>query len=197
MKVRKSGDRHPLLLTRRTFDRVWRATLLLGLTLLAVWALPLIRETAFFGFSSKALILVGAAVSLTLCVLAFLARYAAYTRAYSDHLRVVTPLLRFNISYRRMRSAYPVLFQQLFPATGASWSQRKFLGPLYGKTAVIVELKGYPIEPKVLKLFLPPQMLSPRSTGLVILVPDWMKFSTELDTLHGNWLQTQSKKVKS
>jgi len=109
----------------------------------------------------------------------------------------VTPFLRLNISFRRMRSAHPALLQQLFPPQSAKWAQRRFLEPFYGKTVLVIELKGYPLSPFLLRLFLPEQMFSTRSEGLVILTDDWMKFSTELDSMHGNWLQAQKNKTKS
>jgi hypothetical protein len=105
---------------------------------------------------------------------------------------VSTPFLRFRISFRRMRSVYPVLVQQLFPKEEAKWTERNFLEPFYGKTALVMELKGFPLNPVLLRLFLPAQMFSPRTTGFVIIVPDWMKLSTELDSFHGAWLQRES-----
>jgi hypothetical protein len=91
---------------------------------------------------------------------------------------------------------HPTLVQQLFPPGESSWAQRSFLEPFYGKTAVVIELHGYPMSPALLKLFLPAQMFSPQFTGFVILVPDWMKMSTELDSFYGAWLQTQGVRAK-
>jgi hypothetical protein len=65
------------------------------------------------------------------------------------------------------------------------------LDPFYGRTAVVVELSDYPMNPRIMRFFLAPQMFSPRSKGLVFLVPDWMAFSTELDSFWGAWLQSQ------
>jgi hypothetical protein len=124
-----------------------------------------------------------------LTAFAFFGRFMAYVQPHAQYLSVVTPFLRMKVSYRRFRSVYPVLVQQLFPPKDSKWSHRNFLEPFYGKTAVVINLKGYPINPSVLKLFLPSQMFSPRTTGLVIVVPDWMGFSTELDTLQGTWVQ--------
>ena len=192
MKTRKHGDRHPLLLYRRTLDRIWKMALLIGLLLGAVWVLTMVRPATLPAGSSGFLLLVAAVVALVLSVLVYLARFTAYSQVYTDHFRIVTPLLRLNVSYQRLRTTHPVLLQQLFPMDKAKWAERKFLEPLYGKTAVVVELKGYPMKPALLKLFLPAQMFSPQTTGLVMLVPDWMKFSTELDVFHGNWLQSQT-----
>jgi hypothetical protein len=111
-------------------------------------------------------------------------------------MSLVTPLFRLNISFQRLRSAHPALIQQLFPAKESSWARRSYLKPFYGKTAIVVELKGYPLNPALLRLFFTKEMFSPRNKGFVILVPDWMKFSTDLDTLHGKWLGGQNIKGK-
>jgi hypothetical protein len=120
----------------------------------------------------------------------------AYLQIYSNYLSVVTPFLRLKISFRRVRSIHPTLVQQLFPPNESSWSQRSFLEPFYGKTAVVVELTDYPMNPALLRLFLPAQMFSPHFIGLVFLVPDWMKLSTELDSVYGAWLQGQGGRAK-
>jgi len=148
------------------------------------------------GISSDIWFLIVAVVALSISAFAFVARYRAYVQVHNDYLSVVTPFLVFRVSFRRMRSAYPVLLQQLFPSDKARWSERQFLEPFYGKTVVVVEMRGYPLNPKLMKLFLPPQMFSPRATGLVFLVPDWMVFSTELDSFHGNWLQAQRSRAR-
>jgi hypothetical protein len=43
------------------------------------------------------------------------------------------------------------------------------------------------MSPKMLKIFLAPQMFSPQGKGFVFLVPDWMDFSTELDSFRSSW----------
>jgi hypothetical protein len=113
-------------------------------------------------------------------------------QAQPDSLKIVTPFLRFHISYQRMRSVRPTLTQQVFPPEKSSWSQRSFLEPFYGKTVLVVDLKGFPIRPGLLKLFLPDSMFARSTTGLVLMVPDWMQLSTDIDTFRGTWLQKES-----
>ena len=196
VKSKKASGRYPLLLYRRTMDRVWVLALLLGLLLIAVAGWALVNETMIFGVSSNIWLFAAAIVALVLSVFAFMARFVAYLQVFSNYLSVVTPFLRLKISFRRVRSVYPTLIQQLFPPQGSSWSQRSFLEPFYGKTAVVVELIDYPINPALLRLFLPAQMFSPQLPGLVFLVPDWLKLSTELDSFYGAWLQAQGGRTK-
>jgi len=192
MKTPRAGGRHPLLFYRRTMDRIWKITLALGILLIAVSAFSLLRPIQRFGMSSDAWLFVTAAVSLALSIFAFFARFLAYVQAQPDSLKIVTPFLRFHVSYKRMRSVRPTLTQQMFPPEKSSWSQRSFLEPFYGKTVLVVELKGFPISPGLLKLFLPDSMFARTTTGLVLMVPDWMQLSTDIDTFRGVWLQKES-----
>jgi len=43
-----------------------------------------------------------------------------------------------------------------------------------------------------LRFFLGKTSLLPHGTGLVLMVPDWMTLSTELDSIYGNWRQGRS-----
>jgi len=196
-KPSRKGTRHPLLMYRRMMDRVWKYTLVLGLVLAAATRWQLLRERDIFGWSSNIWIFSAAALSLIVCGFAFVTRYMAYVQVREDALRLYTPFLRLKISYRRIRSVHPALMQQLFPPEKSNWSQRSFLEPFYGLTALVVELRGYPMDPALLRLFLPGQMFSPRSQGFVIMVKDWMKFSTEFDSLHGAWLQNQGTRQRT
>jgi hypothetical protein len=192
MKTPRAGGRHPLLFYRRTMDRIWKATFLLGIVLASVSAFSLLRPIQLFGMSSETWIFVTAVVAFALSVFAFFARFVAYVQAQPNSLNIVTPFLRFHISYKRMRSVRPTLTQQVFPPEKASWSQRTYLEPFYGKTVLVVEMKGFPINPALLKLFLPDSMFARTTTGLVLMVPDWMQLSTDIDTFRGTWLQKES-----
>lgn len=190
----KSGKRHPLLFYRRAMDRLWLATLFLGLILGIVWLWFWWSDVPLISSGNETWLLAGSVAALAFTVFAFFARRAAYVQPQRDHLRLVTPFLRMNISYRRIRSVHPAGFQQLFPPGKASWAQRSFLEPFYGRTAVVVDLTSYPMSPFLLRFFLAPQMFSPQSTGFVFLVPDWMEFSTELDSFRSMRAQPQSSK---
>jgi hypothetical protein len=193
MKTMRAGGRHPLLFYRRTMDRIWVATLALGIVLGVAANFGLLKPVPVLGISSDVWLFVAAVVALALSAFAFFSRFVAYVQATPDSLRVVTPFLRFQISYKRMRSVRPTLTQQAFPPEKSSWSQRNYLAPFYGKTALVVELRGFPTSPALLKLFLPDSMFARTTTGLVLVVSDWMQLSTEIDSFRGAWLQQESK----
>jgi len=196
-KPPKKGVRHPLLLYRRTMDRVGEYTLILAIFLGVAGGWPLLKETWIFGYSSNLWLLVTALLSFAISVFAYLTRLASYVQVTNSTLNVVTPFIRLKISYRRIQSVHPVLVQQLFPPETLTWAQRSYLSAFTGKTALLAELRGYPISPVILRLFWTPQMFSPQSPGLVLLVSDWMQLSTEFDSFYGSWLQTQGSRPPS
>jgi hypothetical protein len=95
--------------------------------------------------------------------------------------------LLLKISYRRIRSVRNSELQDIFPPKSVRWAVRDLLEPFYGTSAVILELNGYPVSPMLLRLLLPPTMLMPKGTGLVLVVKDWMALSTELDSFNDNF----------
>lgn len=183
----RTGTRHPLLMYRRVWDRIWLASSIFGILLVALWwqsgsgTNPIIRT------ADNIWILMGGVIAFALGVFGFLARNMSFVQPYNAYLRLATPFLRMNISYRRLRSVRPADIAQLFPPKEQGWAGQQFLTPFYGRTAVAVELNDYPISPRLLRLFLPRQIFLPQGTGFVLIVKDWMKLSAELDTFRGAW----------
>jgi hypothetical protein len=197
MEAKNVGDRHPLLFYQRTMGRMWRLTLFLGLILIGTWVITQIGTASPFLRAGGVLLLAAGIIVLMVSVFAFFARFMAYVQAQRKFLKIVTPFLRMKVSYRRMRSVRPMLVQQIFPKDKSRRSQRNFLEPFYGKTALILDLKGFPMNPTLLRLFIPAQMFSPQTTGFVLVVPDWMKLSTELESFRGSWLQAGKARERS
>lgn len=185
-----------MLLYRRTMDRVWGITLLLGFVLLALWWFGLAFTPFYRAGWLDTLTLLGGIISLMVGVFAFFGRYLSYVQANADHLLIRTPFIRLITSYRRVLGIRSTEFHRLFDPEQFSWSERNYLDPFIGSTAVIVHLRDYPFSPRLLRLFFPKFMLSPREKGFVLLVPDWMAFSLEADSRFSAWLQTQQAKTR-
>jgi hypothetical protein len=188
MKAKKFGKRHRLLIYQRVMDRLWAATLVLGLAVVAAWwwggsIFPLLSDPL------DTILVAGGAVLVTLGILMNLMRSMAYVQAFTDHLRVATPFIRLKISYRRIRTVHPVEFHKLFPPSTAGWADHRLLEPFYGGTVLVVELTEFPVRQSVLRMFLPRVMFSTQTKGLVLVVKDWMALSTEIESYMGVWLQ--------
>lgn len=184
MAKRNPGNRHILLLYQRTWDRLRKSTLLLGVILGLVWwqsgsELVLIQN------ADNLWVLAGAVICLLIGLFAWIARNMSYIQPQANHFQIATPFMKINVSYRRVRTVRPIDLTQIFPPDQQKWATLKILTPLYGYTALAIELKGYPLSPFALRLFFPPQFFLPQATGFVLIVKDWMKLSTELDTRIG------------
>jgi hypothetical protein len=71
----------------------------------------------------------------------------------------------------------------IFNYKGMSWWVKEIFSPLATKTALLIELTGYPISPTLLRLFLYRFFFKDKTPHLVILVEDWMRFSSELESM--------------
>ena len=180
---RRAGKRYPLLLYTRMLDRWWPALLLIGLGTLAL-ACPSYSDVYVrLTEPRRWMTLAGVGGLLVTCSLVMLLlRSSAHVQAFSDHLRLVTPFLRLSISYRRVLRVNTAALSTLFPPRGLRGLKRDILEPLFGQTALVIDLKALPMPRALLKLFLSPFFFKDSTPHIVILVKDWMGFSTELES---------------
>nr|BAL53184.1 hypothetical protein HGMM_F05B10C06 [uncultured Chloroflexota bacterium] len=181
MKTETVGKRYPLLIYVRMMDRWWPATLLLGLVLLVLaWGLargPLHGEPwRWMGLSLAGIL----ALLITLLLLVF--RHLAYIQPCAENIRIVTPFFRFRISYQFLRRVTSGEMYALFPAARLSSWDREILEPLLHKTALVMEFHRWPLAPFILRLFLSPFFFRDKTPHLIILVDNWMRLNTELES---------------
>jgi hypothetical protein len=110
-------------------------------------------------------------------------RHIAYVQPFPNHLRLVTPFFRINISYKRFRKTTTTEMRYLFPVKSMSGWVQDIFAPLASQTAMVIELNGYPVPPFVMRFFLSRFFFKDKTPHLVILVKDWMGFSSELDSM--------------
>jgi hypothetical protein len=189
----KSGSRHQLIIYRFMLDRWWRSTLLTGIVLLILAAglvgLPVILPKINFMWVAdwKLWIVAGAGgFAVIFSIFLMLIRKNAYVQPFENHLRLSTPFLRLNIAYRRINRTSTAELQQLFPPNRSSKWQKELLRPLATKIVLVLDLAGFPISRTILKFFLSPFFFPDDSPKLALLVPDWIKFSTELESKRGS-----------
>ena len=176
----KGGRRYPLVIYTHMVNRWWPMILSLGLALLALsWAL---RSWGFEDWRWLAFSSIGG-LCVFLGFLLLLMRKSAYVQPFKDHLRLATPFLRLNISYKRILRATSSNMGVLFPPQSVSNWRAEIIGPLAKMTALVIELNGYPMAQSSLRLFLSPLFFKDKTPHFVILVDDWMKFSSELESM--------------
>jgi len=179
----RAGRRYPLVMYTRMLDRWWPAVLLLAVSLFALaWALHSYYPEETFSWRWITLASVGGLAFLFALFLLLMRKYA-YVQPRADHLRLVTPFLRMNISYKRLVRSSSAMLGGLFPPSSVSSWQREIIEPLTNRTAVVIELNGHPLSRGMLRLFLSPFFFKDKTPHFVLLVDDWMKFSAELESL--------------
>ena len=175
----KGGRRYPLVIYTVMIDR-WRPVFFtLGLAMLGItWALYS-RNTVqwrWLTMGSVSVFMIFVSIMLTLM------RKSAYIQPFQDYFKLVTPFLRLNISYKRVRRASSANFGALFPKNSVTKWQAEIIEPLAKMTAIVIELNGFPMKQSSLKLFLSPLFFKDKTPHFVILINDWMQFSSELDS---------------
>ncbi|MEW6404030.1 MAG: hypothetical protein AB1649_19720 [Chloroflexota bacterium] len=188
----KAGRRYPLVMYTHMINRWWPAVLTLGIGLLALaWVLQ------WWGFEAWRWFTLGSVGLFVLVIALFMwaLRKSAYVQLFADHLRLVTPFLRINISYKRFRRTSSATMGALFPPNSISSWRRDIVAPLARMTALVIELNGYPISQQVLRFFLSPFFFKDKTPHFVLLVEDWMRFSSELETMRagGGFVAPQQK----
>jgi hypothetical protein len=182
--AKRAGKRYPLLVYTRMLDRWWPALFFIGMGMLAL-AWPFYsdlytRLTQPWRWMTLAV--VGCVVMAAALVLLVMRR-SAYVQPFPDHLRVATPFLRMNISYRRFQRTTTASMATLFPPRNFHGLKRDILEPLLSRTALVIDLNELPIPAATLRLFLSPFFFKDRTQHIVILVRNWLQLSTELQSM--------------
>jgi hypothetical protein len=185
----RGGQRHRLILYTYILNRWWRATLGIGVVLLALvaavaWLPSVLPRYTPPQVADRTLWFAGGtgAYAVLLAIFLVALRKSAYVQPFGTHLLLVTPFLRMNISYQRFIKTSSAEMGRLFSLEHLKGRNRAFLRPLAGQTVIVLELKGWPLPRRVLKLFLSPFFFPDRTARLALLVPDWMKFSIEMES---------------
>lgn len=179
----KAGRRYPLVIYTHMLNRWWPATFTLSLALFAVaWGVSRTPDGQIQPFLVDTIAGLGG-LAFVFTLFLFIIRKSAYVQPFDTYLRLVTPFLRINISYRRFRGSTTTELRSLFPPKSMSNWQREIIAPLSGMTAIVINLNGYPVPPVMLRLFLSSFFFKDKTPHLVLLVKDWLRFSTELESM--------------
>ncbi len=187
----KAGKKYSLVIYTRMIDRWWPALFILGLALIAL-AWPFYQDVyKRLAEPWRWMTMAGlGAFVILVSLMMLIMRKSAYVQPFGDHLKLATPLLRLNISYRRIQRSTTATMSSLFPPKSMKGMRRDILQPLANMTAVVIELNAFPMSPSVLRLFLSPFFFKDKSPHFVILVSNWMAFSTELESMRVNGSQS-------
>jgi hypothetical protein len=194
----RHGRRHRLVLYTLILNHWWKLTQAIGIILLAlaicmgILPVPLPAYLSLHVSYFTPWIFAGAGgYALVLSLFLIAIRKSAYVQPFAHHLRLVTPFLRLNISYRRISKASSVEVQYLYRLKKLKEWQLRLLRPLAGQTAIVLDMQGWPVPRRLLSLFLSPYFFPDKGSRLALFVPKWMDFSTELESYRSTWLDSQ------
>jgi len=179
----RAGHKYPLIVYQHMVNRWWPAMFALGLGMFALAYSEYIDSIGHFLVWRWQLPGGIGALAVVVGLFFFIIRYVAYVRPLPNYLKIVTPFMRLNISYKRIRKTTATEMHYLFPRNSMSGWVQDIFAPLATRTAVILELSSFPVSPKLMRLFLSRFFFKDQTPHIVILVKDWMRFSTELESM--------------
>jgi hypothetical protein len=179
----RAGHKYPLIVYRHMLNRWWPAMIATGIGMFALAYSEYIDPMAQFLPWRWQLFAAIGALAIFIGIFFWIIRFFAYVQPFPTYLKLVTPFLRLNISYKRIQKTTATEMRYLFSFKSMSGWVQDIFSPLAKNTAVVIDLNGYPISPVLLRLFLYRFFFKDKTTHLVILVKDWMRFSSELESM--------------
>ncbi len=179
----RGGTKFPLIVYQHMLNRWWPAMIAMGLGMFALAYSEYIEPMAQFLPWRWQLFAGIGALAILIGVFFLVMRHVAYVQPFPAYLKFVTPFMRINISYKRIKKTTTTEMRYLFPHKSLSGWVQDIFAPLAGRTAMVIDLNGYPISPFVLRFFLSRFFFKDKTPHLVILVQDWMRFSSELESM--------------
>jgi hypothetical protein len=179
----RGGRKYPLVVYRHMLNRWWPAMITLGLAWFA-WAYQEYTDPMAQFIAWRWQLCIGVGVLAILVGLFFIVlKSFAFVQPFPNYLKLALPFLHLKISYKRIRKTLPTEMFRLFPRNSLSGWMQDIFAPLATQTGLVLELTGYPISPKILRMFLSRFFFKDKTPHLVILVKDWMTLSAELDSM--------------
>lgn len=178
----RGGHKFPLVVYQHLLNRWWTPMFAIGLVMFAL-AYGEYTDPIYKYIPWRWQLFAGIGVLAILTGIFFLIiRQIAYIQAFPGYVKLVTPFMRVNISYKRIHKTTTTEMRQIFPPRGMSGWVKDIFAPLAGQTAIVIELKSYPISPAILRLFLSRFFFKDKTPHFVILVRDWMGLSSEIES---------------
>jgi len=177
--AKKHSKRFPLLIYLPIGRRWGNLGLLLAIcSALLWWQAPRLSISSLM----RPLALFPVLAGLVLMMYGLLARKMPAVRCFRNCVRIQTPIYPLVISYRRVVETRPMQVSKVFDPNRDKRARRNWPLRYWAMTAVVLELKAFPMSGRWLRLWFDPYLFLPDGIGLVLLVEDWMGLSRQLDS---------------
>jgi hypothetical protein len=188
--------KYPLIVYRHMLNRWWPPMIALGLGMFVLAYVEYTAPIARF-ISWRWQLCIGVGVLAILVGLFFIIiKQFAYVQVFPTYLKLVLPFFRLKISNKRITRTTATEMRLLFPPKSMGWWTREIFAPLSSLSAIVVDLKSYPVSRRIMRLFLSRFFFKDKTPHFVILVNDWMQFSTELESMRTNTNSDTGKRQK-
>lgn len=178
----RGGHKFPLIVYQHLLNRWWTPMFAIGLVMF-VLAYGEYTHPVYKFIPWRWQLFTGIGVLAIFVGIFFLViRQIAYIQPFPGFIKLVTPFMRVNISYKRLHKTTTSEMRLLFPPKSMSGWMRNIFAPLASQTALIIELKAYPLSPVLLRMFFSRFFFKDKTPHFVILVKDWMGLSSEIDS---------------
>ena len=179
----RGGHKYPLIVYQHMLNRWWPALIAMGLGMFVLAYSEYIDPMSRFLPWRWQLFAGIGALAVLIGVFFLVLRHLAYVQPFPEYLKLVTPFMRINISYKRIKKTTTTEMRYLFSFKSLSGWMQDIFEPLAGRTAMVIDLNGYPVSPMMLRFFLSRFFFKDKTPHVVILVKDWMHFSSELESM--------------
>ena len=193
--------RFPLLIYQR-YHKVNRGLsvilILLGLALVGTAIIIRVLRPQSVSGDTSAFLWLGIIFSffgLARFLLTWLPSRVAYVQCTAKGVKVQTPFMPVIFSYKRITDNHPTNLRDVFSPDKQKGMGRKMLEDVWGETVIVVDLKGYPVSKKWLRMIVGPYLLTPKGTGFVFLVKDWMGLNRQINEYQERWRSRASSVV--
>ena len=170
--------------------------ILLGLALIGTTAIIRIVRSQLVSGDTSAVLGLGIVIfvfGVARYLLTWLPSRVAYVRCTPKGVRIQTPFMPVVFSYKRIADNRPTSLRDVYNPDKQKGMGRKMLQAVWGETVVVVDLKGYPMSKKWLRMFVGPYLLTPKGAGFVFLVKDWMGLNRQIAEYQEQWRARASK----
>jgi len=171
----------------------WPALWLIPAGILLWWIIPqaphLDQRYPFVGF-------IISGIGMLIVLYTILAR-RAHVSCHKNNFVIHTPLYPIAFSYQRVQMVRPTEFKSIFPPENEKNTRWRLYQDIWGKTVVVINVKGYPLPKWWLRLWLHPYLMHPREVALVLPAADWMGLSRSLESMRTNWLESQRERRRA